>query len=63
MLVDGFEGLVIINPSETTLFRYGKVGIRRKNLNDLVEEDANEPALLRMGSLFNYLPMLILPMK
>ena len=26
LLVDGFEGLVIINPSETTLFRYGKVG-------------------------------------
>ena len=42
LLVDGFEGLVIINPSETTLFRYGKVGIRRKKLKDLVEEDAQE---------------------
>ena len=49
LLVDGFEGLVIINPSETTLFRYGKVGIRRKRLNDLVEEDADEPALTKDG--------------
>ena len=49
LLVDGFEGLVIINPSETTLFRYGKVGIRRKRLNDLVEEDANEPAFTKDG--------------
>ena len=49
LLVDGFEGLVIINPSETTLFRYGKVGIRRKKLNDLVEEDANEPAFTKDG--------------
>ena len=52
LLVDGFEGLVIINPSETTLFRYGKVGIRRKKLKDLVEEDAKEPALTKDGQLF-----------
>jgi len=52
LLVDGFEGLVIINPSETTLFRYGKVGIRRKKLKDLVEEDAKEPALTKDGQPF-----------
>ena len=52
LLVDGFEGLVIINPSETTLFRYGKVGIRRKKLKDLVEEDAQEPALTKDGQPF-----------
>ena len=44
LLVDGFEGVVIINPTETTLFRYGKVGIQRKKLKDLVEGDANKPA-------------------
>ena len=53
LLVDGFEGLVIINPSETTLFRYGKVGIRRKKLKDLVEEDASEPALTKDGLPFH----------
>ena len=47
LLVDGFEGLVIINPSETTLFRYGKVGVRRKKLKVLVEEYAKEPALTK----------------
>lgn len=52
LLVDGFEGLVIINPSEATLFRYGKVGIRRKRLNDLVEKDADEPALTKDGHPF-----------
>ena len=52
LLVDGFEGLVIINPSETTLFRYGKLGIRRKKLKDLVEEDAKEPALTKDGQPF-----------
>ena len=52
LLVDGFEGLVIINPSETTLFRYGKVGIRRKKLKDLVEEDAKEPAFTKDGQPF-----------
>ena len=52
LMVDGFEGLVIINPSETTLFRYGKLGIRRKKLKDLVEEDAKEPALTKDGQPF-----------
>ena len=53
LLVDGFEGVVIINPSETTLFRYGKVGIRRKKLKDLVEEDAQEPSRTQDGLEFH----------
>ena len=53
LLVDGFEGVVIINPSETTLFRYGKVGIRRKKLKDLVEEDAQEPSRTKDGLEFH----------
>ena len=28
LLIDGFEGVAIINPSETTLFRYGKVDVQ-----------------------------------
>ena len=53
LLVDGFEGVVIINPSETTLFRYGKVGVRRKKLKSLVEEDAKEPAFTKDGQEFH----------
>ena len=52
LLVDGFEGLVVVNPSETTLFRYGRVGVRRKKLKSLVEEDAKEPALTKDGQPF-----------
>ncbi|TVR45228.1 MAG: phosphoenolpyruvate--protein phosphotransferase [Puniceicoccaceae bacterium] len=31
-LVDGYDGLVIINPGERTLFRYGKIQLRRKSV-------------------------------
>jgi len=30
-LVDGYEGLVILNPSEQTLFRYGKIQSQKKS--------------------------------
>ena len=30
LLIDGFDGVAIINPKESTLFRYGKVKVRRK---------------------------------
>jgi phosphoenolpyruvate-protein phosphotransferase (PTS system enzyme I) len=30
-LVDGYEGIVIVNPSEQTLFRYGKIQSRKKS--------------------------------
>ena len=36
LLIDGFEGVAIINPSETTLFRYGKVDVQRHRLLKLV---------------------------
>ena len=36
ILIDGFEGLAIINPGQTTLFRYGKVDLQRKKLKDLL---------------------------
>jgi len=30
-LVDGYDGLVILNPSESTLFRYGKIQSKKKS--------------------------------
>jgi phosphotransferase system enzyme I (PtsI) len=30
-LVDGYDGIVILNPSETTLFRYGKIQSQKKS--------------------------------
>ncbi len=35
LLVDGFEGLVIIHPSEATLLRYGKIELERKNIEKI----------------------------
>jgi phosphotransferase system enzyme I (PtsI) len=50
ILIDGFEGVVIINPSETTLYRYGKVGVQRQKAKDLVDQEASLPAETLDGS-------------
>ena len=50
LLIDGFEGIAIINPEESTLFRYGKVKLRRKKIRDLLEEQAHLPAQTKDGS-------------
>ena len=44
LLLDGFDGVAIINPKESTLFRYGKVKIRRKKINELLNEELTLPA-------------------
>ena len=44
LLIDGFEGVAIINPSETTLFRYGKVDVQRRKILNLVENESDLPA-------------------
>lgn len=31
VLVDGYDGVVIINPTESTLFRYGQIELRKRN--------------------------------
>ena len=49
LLIDGYEGIAIINPSETTLFRYGKVNLRRKRIKDLLEEEGALPPLTEDG--------------
>ena len=43
MLVDGYEGLVILNPSEATLFRYGKIQSQKKSFEGRLLE-ANRQA-------------------
>lgn len=53
LLIDGFEGVAIINPSESTLFRYGKVDIQRRKLLNLVDEEANLPAQTEDGKKLN----------
>ena len=50
LLIDGFEGVAIINPSEVTLFRYGKVDLQRKKINDLLISESSLPSETQDGS-------------
>lgn len=50
VLLDGFEGTVVVNPSVETLFRYGKVSLRRKRVDDLVAGERDLPAETSDGS-------------
>ena len=48
-IVDGYEGLVILNPTESTLFRYGKIQEQKKTLETQLLEANREPAVTRDG--------------
>jgi phosphotransferase system enzyme I (PtsI) len=45
VLVDGYEGIVVVNPSDATLYRYGKIKVEREHLREVFEEHAREPAV------------------
>lgn len=49
LLLDGFDGTVIINPSEETLFRYGKIAKRREKFDDLLDALVDRPAVTADG--------------
>lgn len=44
LLVDGYEGIVIINPAEDTLYRYGQLKEERKNIQKLFLSAARKPS-------------------
>ena len=44
IIVDGYDGIVIARPSEATLFRYGKIQLRRKSFEDKILSTAGLPA-------------------
>ena len=44
VLVDGYDGQVILNPSEETLFRYGKVQKEKRNLEKRILADSHQSA-------------------
>ncbi|MGC6455318.1 MAG: phosphoenolpyruvate--protein phosphotransferase [Coraliomargaritaceae bacterium] len=49
IVVDGFEGLVIINPSEERLYRYGKLAEKRRQRDALFASSLAEPGVTRDG--------------
>ncbi len=48
-IVDGYDGLVILNPSESTLFRYGKIQERKKSFEARMIEANRQAAVTLDG--------------
>ncbi len=48
-IVDGYDGVVILNPSESTLFRYGKIQAQKKSFESLLIEANRQPAVTTDG--------------
>lgn len=49
-IVDGYDGVVILNPSESTLFRYGKIQERKKSFEARLMESNRQPAVTLDGT-------------
>ncbi len=49
VLVDGYEGLLIINPTNQTLFRYGRIEQRQRDIRHAIEEVIPQPCESRDG--------------
>ena len=49
VMVDGYDGVVIINPSEATLFRYGKIQERKKTFETRLLNANNQPSVTLDG--------------
>lgn len=52
VLVDGYDGMVIINPTEQTLFRYGRLRVQRQHLRELYEQSIGLPTKTTDGTTF-----------
>ena len=49
-LLDGFNGLVIINPTDQTLFEYGQLAKRQVTLEEKLKETRDQPAVTLDGA-------------
>lgn len=49
LLLDGYDGVVIINPSESTLFRYGKIQEQKKTFENRLLKANQQPAVTLDG--------------
>lgn len=50
ILVDGHAGIIVINPSESRLFQYGKLATERKKRDDTFNSFISEPARTKDGA-------------
>lgn len=49
VLVDGHEGLIVINPSENRLYKYGKLATERKKRDEIIIKVIDEPSASKDG--------------
>ncbi|MFA5265586.1 MAG: phosphoenolpyruvate--protein phosphotransferase, partial [Opitutaceae bacterium] len=49
MIVDGYDGVVIFNPTEQTLFRYGQIRIQKTSFEQRLLEANNQPCVTLDG--------------
>lgn len=45
LLIDGYDGIVVINPTEETLYRYGQLKDERQSIQRIFDRDAAKPAI------------------
>lgn len=50
ILVDGYDGIVVINPSEERLFKYGKLASERLKLDEIYNSVISEPSETKDGA-------------
>jgi len=48
-IVDGYDGIVILNPTESTLFRYGRIQEQKKSFESRLLEANRQPAVTLDG--------------
>ena len=48
-IIDGYDGIVILNPTESTLFRYGQLQERKKSFEARLLESTRQPAVTSDG--------------
>ena len=44
LLVDGYDGIVIINPSQDSLFRYGRLKMERQSIQRVFDTEIHKPS-------------------
>ncbi len=50
VLVDGYDGVIILNPTEQTLFRYGKIQQQKKSFEQRLFEAISQPSVTLDGA-------------
>ncbi|MFM8468895.1 MAG: phosphoenolpyruvate--protein phosphotransferase [Limisphaerales bacterium] len=50
VLLDGFNGLVVLNPTDQTLFEYGQIEQRQKSFEERLREIHDQPAVTLDGA-------------